>query len=541
MQLLDDMQLLQAYVDDGSEEAFETILNRHLNLVYSAALRQVHDPAMAKEVTQTTFIIFAQKAHSLGKGTVIAGWLYKTAQFAAARALRTELRRREREREAALMHTESSESIWEQLSPILDQAMAQLGTADRNALVLRFFENKTAKDVGAALGINEAAAQKRLARAMEKLRAFCTKKGVVLSAAALAGLLSANAVQAAPTGVAAATSAALKAGAMGASQGTLTSGTLKLIAWTKLKIAAMLAGATAVTVATVAFFALSSNEPNYNGKSLSGWLEQLDNHEAKFCLELPWTPWQEQWQPNSTQTEAANAIRKIRGAAIPPLLSRLEKTNLSRFDALLGRTPALLEKEHRQAALALDALGPECKPWMPQLTHILESGSCPKEAVVALAAIGPEGWDVLKREAALTNDAAFCAIWALGSHRVTGPDSEELLMRGYQQNQPNSADIVALWALTEVSSDHQKLIPLLIEGLRATRSDMRWGSACVLGKLGPEARSALPVLWEALGDKNAVVRHDAAQAIQQIDPQAAARGGLADALASKHIPRTYLM
>lgn len=117
MHLLDDMQLLQAYVENGSEPAFEIILNRHLNLVYSTALRQVRNPVLAAEVTQTTFIILAQKAHTLGKTTIIAGWLYRTAQFAATRALRTEQRRRERENEAALMQTESSESIWEQLSP----------------------------------------------------------------------------------------------------------------------------------------------------------------------------------------------------------------------------------------------------------------------------------------------------------------------------------------------------------------------------------------------------------------------------------------
>src|SRR6185437_6907107 len=152
MLLLDDMQLLQAYVA-GSEEAFETILNRHVNLVYSTALRQVRDPDLASEVTQTTFIILARKAGRLGSETILSGWLYRTAQFAASRAIRTEVRRRERERESVLMQTEPSESVWEHLAPFLDQAMAHLGTADRNAIILRYFENKTAKDVGIELGI----------------------------------------------------------------------------------------------------------------------------------------------------------------------------------------------------------------------------------------------------------------------------------------------------------------------------------------------------------------------------------------------------
>src|ERR1700748_3611627 len=163
-----DMELLREFVASDSQEAFETLLNRHVNLVYSTALRMVRDPVLANEVTQTTFIILAKKARTLGAGTVLSGWLYRTTQFAAARALRTESRRRERENEAAKMHTEQSESVWEELSPVLDQAMAQLGEADRNAVVLRYFENKSSRDVGVALGLNEATAQKRVARAVEK-------------------------------------------------------------------------------------------------------------------------------------------------------------------------------------------------------------------------------------------------------------------------------------------------------------------------------------------------------------------------------------
>ncbi|HZQ47528.1 MAG TPA: sigma-70 family RNA polymerase sigma factor, partial [Verrucomicrobiae bacterium] len=143
MQSMEDMELLREYVEHDSDIAFETILNRHINLVYSAAMRQVRDAAMAGEVTQITFIILARKARSLRRETVLSGWLYRTAQFAAARALRTEMRRRERELEAAKMPNEQTDSIWEQLAPTLDQAMAQLSSGDRNAIVLRYFENKT--------------------------------------------------------------------------------------------------------------------------------------------------------------------------------------------------------------------------------------------------------------------------------------------------------------------------------------------------------------------------------------------------------------
>src|SRR5438445_8011957 len=115
MPLSQDMELLQEYVVRNSDSAFEAILKRHVNLVYSTALRQVRDPGLANDVTQTTFIILARKARSLNQSTILSGWLYRTTMFAASRALRTEYRRRERDNEALKMQTEQSESCWEEL------------------------------------------------------------------------------------------------------------------------------------------------------------------------------------------------------------------------------------------------------------------------------------------------------------------------------------------------------------------------------------------------------------------------------------------
>src|SRR5580693_8312726 len=123
MPAAEDMELLRDFVARDSQEAFETLLKRHVNLVYSTALRLVRDPSLASEVTQTTFIILAKKASRLGSNVVLSGWLYRTTHFAATRALRTECRRREREEEAAKMQNEQAESIWEALAPLLDQAM----------------------------------------------------------------------------------------------------------------------------------------------------------------------------------------------------------------------------------------------------------------------------------------------------------------------------------------------------------------------------------------------------------------------------------
>src|SRR5262245_37818808 len=148
MDALDDMDLLREYASRQSEAAFETLVRRHINLVHSAALRKVRDPALASEVTQTVFLILARKARSISSRTILAGWLYRTAHFTAARALRGEFRRRRHELEAAQMQPDPPDPAWERISPFLEDAMSQLGEADRNAVLLRYFEGRDLKSVG---------------------------------------------------------------------------------------------------------------------------------------------------------------------------------------------------------------------------------------------------------------------------------------------------------------------------------------------------------------------------------------------------------
>lgn len=199
----EDIQLLRLYAA-GSERAFETVVTRYIGLVYSAALRQVREPGLAEEITQAVFLILARKAGSLGPGTILPGWLCRTARYTAANAIRREHSRRQREQEAYMQSTlgdETSRIAWQEIWPLIDDAMARLGRTDRDALVLRFFENKTLKEVGAALGLEERAAQKRVNRSLEKLRSIFQKRGFGLTAAGLAATISANSVQAAPAGL----------------------------------------------------------------------------------------------------------------------------------------------------------------------------------------------------------------------------------------------------------------------------------------------------------------------------------------------------
>ena len=151
---LEDIELLREYAEHDSEIAFAKLVERHVNLVYSVALRGVGNAHAAQEISQAVFIILARKAKSFSPKTIFSGWLYQTTRLTAANYLRTEIRRQKREQEAFMQSTlnESESEAWLHIAPILDDAISKLGAKDRDAIVLRFFENKNLSEVGAVLG-----------------------------------------------------------------------------------------------------------------------------------------------------------------------------------------------------------------------------------------------------------------------------------------------------------------------------------------------------------------------------------------------------
>lgn len=264
MQELDDHQLLAAYAREQSGEAFATLVERYVNLVYSAGWRCTGNAQAAEEISQAVFIILAQKASTLGPKTILAGWLYHTARLTAANYLRAERRRQRREQEAYMQSLANEnpdpDQAWQQVGPLLDEALGTLGTADRDAVVLRYFQNKSAREIAEALRVELPTAHKRVERAVGKLRKFFLKRGVTLSAAAIAGAVTANSVQAAPAGLAKtiSTVAMVKGATASASTLTLVKGALKIMAWSNTKTVAvtgmavlLAAAATTVTVKEV--------------------------------------------------------------------------------------------------------------------------------------------------------------------------------------------------------------------------------------------------------------------------------------------------
>jgi RNA polymerase sigma factor (sigma-70 family) len=240
-----DLDLLRQFARENSQDAFTEIVRRHVNLVYSAALRQVRSPQLAEEVAQSVFADLARDAGKLNSETILTAWLYAVTRRTAIDAIRKESRRQLREQIAVEMNDmNATANNWTQIEPLLDDAMAALDETDRAAILLRYFENKNLREVGEGLKISDDAAQKRVSRAVERLREFFSKRKITVGASGLVAVISASAVQAAPVGLAVTISAAALAGTA-VTTSTLIAATTKTIVMTTFQKIAMTAALTA--------------------------------------------------------------------------------------------------------------------------------------------------------------------------------------------------------------------------------------------------------------------------------------------------------
>jgi len=344
-----DSELLAAFARTNSEDAFGELVRRHVNLVYSAALRQVNgDAHLAQDVAQTVFTDLARKAGSLARRESLTGWLYTSAHFAAAKIIRGENRRRDRE-EQFMRETEGSGTgvppiqsanelaEWESLRPTLDDAMHELKEADREAILLRYFENRQFAEVGAKLGLNENAARMRVDRALEKLRDIFTKRGIT-TATALASVISANAVQLAPAGLAAAltTTSIVTAG-------TGTFILMKILTATKLKL-----GFSALVVAAAATAFVIQNQAQENLRMdnavLTQQLAQLQTDNQSLSNRLATID-----DSKMLSDDQFNELLKLRGEVG---VLRNEENNLNQDNEALKRRLARISNSETNLASA---------------------------------------------------------------------------------------------------------------------------------------------------------------------------------------------
>jgi RNA polymerase sigma factor (sigma-70 family) len=377
--MIEDAELLRRYADDGSEQAFTELVQRHLPLVYACALRRVHgDAQLAEDVAQQVFTDVARRATQLARYPILAGWLFTSTRFTAAKAIRTVRRRLNREQEAHLMHALSAETEidWERARPLLDDAIAELGARDREALLLRFFEARDYATIGSRLEISDNAARMRVERALEKLRVRLNRRGLVSTTAVLATVLAQQAAVAVPVGVAASvTGAALAGGGVGA----LTLATaFSLMSATKLQIAVasvlVVAGTATLTTGQNANAALRAQISDLQPaiRDLGGLrrenerLQQITDEVAALRADAGLL--------QQLQTQAADLRSQLRSVSQPqPKAAAVRKALPSTTQVLAGLGPLLRDKRYADALPTLDALIAVVPPESYDLAVLLEA------------------------------------------------------------------------------------------------------------------------------------------------------------------------
>jgi RNA polymerase sigma factor (sigma-70 family) len=279
---MNELPLLAEYADGGSHEAFGALVDQYIDLVYSSARRQVRDAHLAEDVTQVVFIVLAQKAKSIPRDRPLSAWLLKTTSYTAANARRLRSRRQDYERKAAEMaadieRSKEDDASWQELSPMLDEGLSKLKAADRDALLLKFFEKKSLREVGIALGVSEEAAAKRVTRAVDKLREHFNRRGIAVSSAALDFGLGSDAVHSSPAGL----SHTIAHGALNTAAATSTGTTLAkhLVMLMTVKKAAVVAGVCALMLAGAGGVVVATK---YIGSTPK-------RHEV--IVEIPKSPW----------------------------------------------------------------------------------------------------------------------------------------------------------------------------------------------------------------------------------------------------------
>jgi RNA polymerase sigma factor (sigma-70 family) len=380
LKMPDTQQLLADYVQNGSETAFRELVARYIDLVYSAAVRLVNGNAhLAQDITQTVFIDLAQKARTLSSEVMLGGWLHRHTCYVASTVLRGERRRQSRENEAAQMNAlhESSDANLSQVAPILDEAINQLGEGDRTAIMLRFFEQRDFRTVGTALGTNEDAARMRVNRALDKLHSLLKSRGITLSAAALATALTAEAVKAAPVGLATTISTAALS-----SSATLV-GVTKTIAMTTLQKTVL----TAALIAAVGTGLYQADQAS----TLRTQVQALQQQQAPLADKI-----------NQLTRDRDDALRQL--ATLREENQRLAK-NTAELPKLRGEVTRLTAATNPAPGNPTESAA---KSWLARVDQLKERlKQTPEAGIPELQLLSEEDWLSAVKDSKLDSDTDY--------------------------------------------------------------------------------------------------------------------------------------
>jgi|GEM_PF-1642109 len=443
MQTKSDAQLLRDYAARGDEAAFREIVTRHTDFVYSAAHRQVESAAVAADLAQGVFTDLAHKARpvseKISNESSLAGWLHRSTRYAALNHLRDSHRRRTNERLAMEQLLTNSESAadWEQIRPALDEALDSLSNDDREALLLRYFKNQDFRAVGRALGMSDDAAQKRVSRAVERLREFFSKRNVTMGASGLAVVISANAVQAAPVGLAVTISAAALAGAtVSASTAIAVTKTIAMTTLQKALITATLAAA----IGTGIYQA-------HRAVQLREQVQTLQQQQAPLAEQI--------WQLQRANDDATNRL-----ALMAEEIAKTKSNNLELLK-LRAQVTSLLQSNHELTTLA-----------NPPATSTNEGSSIVDMGNYAI----PDTWSNAGLDTA--TDAVRTYLWSLANTNTTKlkevlslpADSKEMFAGFVQKEGMNLSEAIKgarIVSAKQISDDRNECL-FIVESLNAS-------------------------------------------------------------------------